>query len=75
MEDKEKKIDANAIVSPKNTGKLYGGKNLEGSEARPGEAETVEISLPQDFEGVDQEVAHTMYPSKSAHDPHNLDDL
>jgi hypothetical protein len=74
-EKKEKKIDANSIVSPKNTRKLYGNKNLEGEESRPGDAETIETSLPQDFDGVDQEVGHTMYPSKSSRDPHDPVDL
>ena len=64
----EKKIDANKIVSPKTTKKLYGEKNLDGEEPRPGDMETVETSLPQNFEGVDQDVENTMFPSKPSPD-------
>jgi len=71
----KKKIDANEIVSPKNTSKIYKGKNLEGVESRPGDAEALETALPEDFSGVDQEVGHTMYPSKSSRDPHESTDL
>ena len=73
MDEDQEKINANEIVSPKNTEKLYGSK-AEQSVPRPGEAETLEQSLPQDFEGVDQEVGHTLYPSHSPREPHKLDD-
>ena len=71
----EKRIDANKIVSPKNTEKLYDGRNLGGHEPRPGDMETIETSLPQEFEGVDQEVGHNVYPSQSAEDQTDETDL
>lgn len=67
MDEDKEKMNANEIVSPKNTEKLYGGK-AEQSNPRPGDAETTETSLPQEFEGVDQEVGHNAYPSQSAED-------
>lgn len=64
--------DANEIVSPKNTEKLYGNKAEQSDPLAQGE--TVEESLPENFGGVDQEVGHNLYPSHSARDPHHLAD-
>jgi hypothetical protein len=60
----------NSPVSPKNTEKLYGSKADQKDPPADG-GESIETSLPENFEGVDQEVGHTMFPSQSARDPQN----
>lgn len=70
----ERKIEANEVVSPKNTEKLY-GKKADQPEPRPGDTEATETSLPQNFDGVDQEVGHNAYPSQSAQDQTDDTDL
>lgn len=50
------KVDGNAIVSPKNTKKLYGKKKLYQSETRPGDSEEVNTSLPEDIEYADENI-------------------
>jgi hypothetical protein len=72
MDEDKEKINANEIVSPKNTEKLYGSKAEQSDPLAQGE--TVEESLPENFSGVDQEVGHNLYPSHSARDPHELAD-
>jgi hypothetical protein len=55
-ENKEKKIDGNAIVSPKNTKRLYGNKRLDQDEAPASSSEDSGITLP---DGTDE----NMFPS------------
>lgn len=50
------KIDGNAIVSPKNTKKLYGKKKLDRSESRPGDSEDTNTSLPEDIDYMDENI-------------------
>lgn len=75
MKKEGKKTTPNDVVSPENTERLYGKKNLEGEESRPGDAETVETELPEDFSGVDQDVGTNTYPSHSDIDPHEFEDI
>lgn len=58
------KTDANDLVSPKNTERLY-GKKLQVDETPAGDPEATPTSLPEDFEGVDQEIDQNMFPSKA----------
>jgi hypothetical protein len=72
MDEEKEIIDANEVVSPKNTEKLYGKKaDQPEPESRGGE---INSTLPEDFSGVDQEVGHNLYPSHSGRDPHDLED-
>lgn len=56
QENTDKKIDGNAIVSPKNTKKLYGNKRLDQDEPATGSGEEPAITLP---DGTDE----NMFPS------------
>ncbi|MBX4199103.1 hypothetical protein KW800_02390 [Candidatus Parcubacteria bacterium] len=58
-EDDKPEVDANAIVSPKNTEKLYGDKQLDQDLPRPGEAEDTPTSLPEDIDDVEE----NLFPS------------
>jgi hypothetical protein len=74
--DEEKEIyktDANEVVSPKNTEKLYGSK-ADHSDPPAGSGETIEETLPEDFSGVDQEVGQNIFPSQSAREAQELGD-
>ena len=51
-------MDANQIVSPKNTEKLYGDKAYE-PEPKAGHEETIELKLPD----ADEYVRENMFPS------------
>ena len=59
QDNEELKIDANSIVSPKNTEKLYGHEKLDADPPRPGDAEDTPISLPEDIDDVDE----NLFPS------------
>lgn len=61
MMDKEndKKIDAQEIVSPKTTKKLYGQKKLDQDEVVAGQTEDTPTSLPEDVDDVEE----NMFPS------------
>ncbi|MBX4195428.1 hypothetical protein KW796_00525 [Candidatus Parcubacteria bacterium] len=59
MENKNPKIDADAIVSPKNTRKLYGDKPLDQDEPAGGQGSDTPTSLPESVDDIDQ----NMFPS------------
>lgn len=54
--EKERKIDGNAIVSPKNTRKLYGKKPIGGLEETAPPPDDTPIPLPDDTD-------ENMFPS------------
>ncbi len=63
MDEKKKdKTDANDLVSPKNTEKLYGKKANQSDNEDETTPETIETSLPEDFSGPDQEINQNMFP-------------
>jgi hypothetical protein len=74
MNEKIEKADANEVVSPKNTEKLY-GKKADQPEPKAAGGETTNQALPEDFDSADQEVGHNMFPSHSARDPQDLGDM
>lgn len=54
-----KKIDANAIVSPRNTEKLYGNEELDVPEVDAGQSDETPASLPDEVDDVNE----NMFPS------------
>jgi hypothetical protein len=54
-----KKIDANSIVSPQTVKKLYGDEKLDEDETLAGQTDTTPISLPDEVDGVEE----NMFPS------------
>jgi hypothetical protein len=62
---KKDKTDANDLVSPKNTERLYGRK-LDQDEPQSS-GDTTPVTLPETFGDVDQEVGQNMFPSEPEH--------
>ncbi|MBX4200152.1 hypothetical protein KW790_01710 [Candidatus Parcubacteria bacterium] len=54
----KKKIDSNAIVSPKTTKKLY-GENLDIKEPVAGQSDEINTELPEDIDNIEE----NLFPS------------
>lgn len=57
-QNKKKRIDSNAIVSPKTTRKLY-GDSLDIKEPPAGQSEEINTDLPEDIDNIEE----NLFPS------------